>query len=53
MIQGLLDETTLQLYTLCTVKADSAPKRGDLGAQTSCKPYTVVESVASVLQGYG
>ncbi|KAF2446161.1 hypothetical protein P171DRAFT_430373 [Karstenula rhodostoma CBS 690.94] len=59
MVQGLLDEETLQLYTLCTANADSAPTRAELGAQTSCTleitvfgPWELFASIGLWFQDY-
>ncbi|KAL5382782.1 hypothetical protein DPSP01_006341 [Paraphaeosphaeria sporulosa] len=59
MVQGLLDEKTLQLHTTCTVNIDSAPKRTDFGAQTSCTleitvfgPWELFASIGLWFQEY-
>ncbi|KAL5399527.1 hypothetical protein PMIN02_000580 [Paraphaeosphaeria minitans] len=59
MLQGLLDEKTLQLYTLCTVIVGSAPKRADFGALTSCTleitvfgPWELVASIGLWFEEY-
>jgi SNF2 family DNA or RNA helicase len=59
MVQGLLDEKTLQLYTLCTVNTSSTTKRSELGAQTLCSleitvfgPWELCASIGLWFQDY-
>ena len=59
MVQGLLDENTLQLHTLCTVDTDSTPKRAGLGVQTPCTleitvfgPWELFETIGLWFRDY-